>query len=530
MREAPTFLPVTEQRTRVVARGSSDSIVTSAPRRPLRATPRPAVAAVPAIVPAPVAQPVVGPFVPLPGGGASFDPLRVPMPPELAAPVYGWLRRLALQADLPGADLLLRDAVADLTGSLSVIVIYAGPDGPTTLGGDDELPADPQPVQLVAQTRHALVGPHAALVPIATPTETIAVLQLTRNPHQSPYGLVEHVTMAAIARESANIMHHLVVQHWVRRQELDADRASLYRPEALESHRRRGDEGVLAELSPAWIRRAYPVLAAIMAVALVFAVFVHVPTYSSGSGVVVYKGMPVVAEMPGTVEEVYVQPGEHVQKGDVLAKLVSAKEDADLAQARTELDGALQQYLFDTSDESIRKALIGAQAQVKRAEAAVAERAVRAPTDGTLSDVFVRPGAGVQFGDPILTIVEPGTLPEIWALLPGQDRPRLRPGQPLQVALTGFSKGREIARIYEVGRDVIGAVEARRILGPELAGAVKIGELGSYVLVKARLARPTFESEHRTYHYYQGMPAKTEVKVDAKRFLTSLIPSLDKYL
>src|SRR5690242_10881540 len=157
MREAPTFLPVDEQRTRVVARGSSDSIVTSAPRRAPRSTPRPAAAAQPAtprpaVAPAPAAAPMMapaaGPFVPLPGGGASFDPLRVPMPAELAAPVYGWLRRLALQADLPGADRLLRDAVADLTGSLSVVVVYAGPDGPMTLGGDDELPADPQPVQL----------------------------------------------------------------------------------------------------------------------------------------------------------------------------------------------------------------------------------------------------------------------------------------------------------------------------------------------------------------------------------------------
>ena len=66
--------------------------------------------------------------------GTAFDPNAVPLAPELAAPIYGWIRRLALQADLTSADKLLRDAIADLTSSLSVVIIYAGPDGFYTLG------------------------------------------------------------------------------------------------------------------------------------------------------------------------------------------------------------------------------------------------------------------------------------------------------------------------------------------------------------------------------------------------------------
>jgi hypothetical protein len=50
------------------------------------------------------------------------------------------------------------------------------------------------------------------------------------------------------------------------------------------------------------------------------------------------------------------------------------------------------------------------------------------------------------------------------------------------------------------------------------------------VLVKARLPRRTFKTKGRTYHFHQGMPAKTEVRVENKRFVVTLLPSLEKYL
>src|SRR5678816_876249 len=92
--------------------------------------------------------------------------------------------------------------------------------------------------------------------------------------------MVDQVTMAGLARESASIMHHLVVQHLQRRTEAEQDKKSLYRPEALESHRRRGQEGVVAELSPSWVKRTYWVLLVIIILAIIFAAWVKVPTYS----------------------------------------------------------------------------------------------------------------------------------------------------------------------------------------------------------------------------------------------------------
>jgi hypothetical protein len=281
----------------------------------------------------------VPPFIPF-EGGASFDPLALPLPPELAPPVYGWLRRLALQADLAGADRLLRDALADLTSSLSVLVIYASPDGLHSVGVNDELPKDMQPVIAVATSRRALVGTHSALIPITTSTETIAVIQLVRNVRQPAFNMIDNVTMAAVARESAAIMHHLVVEHLQRRNEAEADKKSLYRPEALESHRRRGQEGTLTELSPGWVKATYYILVGGLVVGLLCAFFIHVPTYSEGHGVVVFEGTPITAPAPGTVDAIYVQAGTEVHTGTPLVKLKSEKEESDLRQARTELEAA----------------------------------------------------------------------------------------------------------------------------------------------------------------------------------------------
>ena len=127
--------------------------------------------------------------------------------------------------------------------------------------------------------------------------------------------------MAAIARESSGIMHH------------------LRRPVPAAPHRGRGRQEVAVSprgarlASPARPRgrdrRAVAGLGAphvpgarlLMLIAIVFATFVQVPTYSAGTGVVVYQGALVTAPSPGTVDTIYVQSGQLVHKDDVLVKL-----------------------------------------------------------------------------------------------------------------------------------------------------------------------------------------------------------------
>jgi biotin carboxyl carrier protein len=459
----------------------------------------------------------------------SVDPLAVPVPPELGGPIYSWIRRLALQADLQGADKVLREAFIDLTSSLSVAIVYPGADGLWTLGEDGEIPKEATPIVAVAQARRAMIATHAALIPIVTSSETVGVVILTRNPRNPAFHPIEQIAMVALARESAAILHHLAVAHLQRASEIKADQGGLYRGEALEAHRSRGNEGVPVNLSPSWIKRAYPLLVVTILIALTASIFITVPTYSSGAGVVTLQATPITAPTAGTVEQVLVAPGQQVQEGTVLVRLHSAEQDAELKSAQSDADNATIQYLFDASDEMVRKTLATALVRVDREKARVESRLVRARKAGTVSDIRVRVGALLQPGDPILQIVDPSADPEVWAFLPGKDRPRLREGQDLQIEIIGYTKTREHAKISYVSPEILGPTEAAKIVGATLADSIKLPP-GSYVWVKAKLPKKTFKTQHQTLWFHHGMPVKAEVKIQNKPFLVTLLPALEKYL
>ena len=503
----------------------------------------PPVAATPAAAPqmpapqmsaAPGAAP--GPAFSLPGGIESLDPLSVPTPPELAGSIYGHIRRLALQADLAGADRVLRDALAELTSSLSCAVIYPGQDGLWTLGNDDEIPKDTQPLVAVATARRALIASHTALIPVITTTETVAVITMTRNARQPAYQPVEQIAMVALAREAAPILHHLAVQHLQRATEIKADKGSLYRGEALEAHRNRGNEGQLVQLTPGWVRRAYPMLVVAIAVAIGFAIFIRVPTYSTGTAVVVFEGSTsVTASIGGTVDKVFVKENEAVKKGDPVIRLSSPEEAAALAAAETEWHDQQIQFLFDQANETARKALKSAATARDRELARVEARTIRAPRDGVVTNLHVKEGVAVQAGGYVLQITDENSEIEVIAFLPSKDSPRIREKMGLQLALDGYTKARVTGTITHVQADAVSSTEAAKLSGDMLAESVA-RELQASTLtmtwttVRARLPARMFKAEHNTYHYHHGMHAKVEVKIQSKPFLVTLLPGIQKYL
>ena len=461
-----------------------------------------------------------------------IDPLAVPVPPELGPTIYGWIRRIALQNDLTTADRILRDALLEVTSSLSCMIVYPGADGLWTLGTDEEIPKEAGPIVTVAQARRAVIAGHTALIPIVTTTECVAVVILTRNPRNPAYQPSEQLAMIGLARESAAILHHLAVQHLQKTTELKADKGSLYRPEALAAHRTRGTEGAPIHISPVWVRRAYPLIVLAVLVAAAFTIFIKVPTYSTGRGVVILDGTTVTAPAMGTVDKLAVAPGQAVAKGTILVKLQAAAEQDELTNAKAELDNATRAYLSEQSDENTKKQLASIWARYNTAKSKLEQRTIRSPKAGTISDIRTRNGALLQPGDPIAMIVEAGgnTLPEVYAFLPAKDRPRLFKGQTLQVGLTGYTKKRELAEVTYVAREGIGATEVAKLLGPSLGDALRMPQDGSYVLVKARLPRRTFETDHAILPFHHGMQADTEVKIAEKPFLVTLFPALEKYV
>ncbi|MEO7729346.1 MAG: HlyD family efflux transporter periplasmic adaptor subunit, partial [Kofleriaceae bacterium] len=482
-----------------------------------------------------VAQPAAAPAAAepqLPAGVGTVDPLAITTPPELAGPIYSHIRRLALQADLAGADRVMRDALAELTSSLSCTIVYPGQDGLWTLGADDEIPRDAQPLVAVATARRAIIASHMALIPVVTTSETVAVITLTRNPRQPAYQVIEQVAMVALAREAAPILHHLAVHHLQRASEIKADKGSLYRGEALEAHRTRGQEGTLVNLSPAWVKRAYPLLVVTIIVAACFAIFVRVPTYSTGTAVIVFEGSTsVTATAGGTVDKVFVAANQAVKKGDALLRLNSPDESAALNQAETEWRDTQIQFLFDQSDEQIRKSLMSAATNRDHALARIAARTVRAPRDGVVTNLHVKEGVAVQLGSYVMQITDENSEIEVLAFLPGADGPRIRETMPLQLELDSYTKARAIATITRVQSDAVSGTEAAKLGGDMLSESIaKELQQGTWIAVRARLPSRTFKAEHSTYNYHHGMHAKVEVKIRSKPFLVTLLPALEKYL
>jgi hypothetical protein len=127
-----------------------------------------------------------------------------------------------------------------------------------------------------------------------------------------------------------------------------------------------------------------------------------------------------------------------------------------------------------------KKTLTQALNKVDREKDRVESRLVRAKQAGTVSDIRVRVGSALQSGDQVLQVVDPDAQPEIWAFLPGKDRPRLRLGQDLQVEIVGYTKARDQAKITYVSTETLGPTEAAKIVGSQLADSIKLAN-GSYV-------------------------------------------------
>jgi membrane fusion protein (multidrug efflux system) len=302
--------------------------------------------------------------------------------------------------------------------------------------------------------------------------------------------------------------------------------SGLFRSEALQAlEQSDGSSGELLHLAPGWLRVTYWLLAAAVAGSLSFAAFAFVGEYASGPSVVRVEGRTdLTATASGTVEEVLVQPGQHVATGQLLVRFNVASESAELERLTMEFDGTLVKLLRDPNDQAARQALTSLRAQKELASARVAQRSVRAPHAGIVSDLRIRRGQLLQAGDLVLSLNGQGTRFYVVAFLSGQYRPLVHPGMSLRLRLHGFPRAIELITIESVGDEVVGPAEARRYLGPDVADAVTL--TGPVVLVKGRLEGTSFASDGKRFNFYDGLTGSAEARVRSQRVLSLLVPGL----
>jgi HlyD family secretion protein len=187
---------------------------------------------------------------------------------------------------------------------------------------------------------------------------------------------------------------------------------------------------------------------------------------------------PIGAEGDGgRVSAVYVEAGDHVKRGQALARIDTAilepqvanlQANLELARAEAELAGAEYRRavavgksgaLSAEETERRRSNSVTADAKVKvaaaqlaEAQARLARAEVRAPADGTILTRTVEVGQTVSPASGALFRMAEGNEVELRGDVAEQDLPLLKVGQPVEVRLTGST------RAYDGHVRLLGAV------------------------------------------------------------------------
>ncbi len=123
----------------------------------------------------------------------------------------------------------------------------------------------------------------------------------------------------------------------------------------------------------------------------------------------------------GRIEQMRVRDGDTVKTGDLLFVLDSELQAADLAVAEATLTNARQaferaQQLAKSGsgtqkDYDVAQALLReAQARLSAAQTRLTRRRAPSPVDGTVQQVYYRPGETVPPGRPVVALLPPGNL------------------------------------------------------------------------------------------------------------------------
>lgn len=126
--------------------------------------------------------------------------------------------------------------------------------------------------------------------PLLDENESVfAVLTLARSPQAAPFGDEDRRQLDWMTRLLAPALARLAdeARRTERHSAIRSDAAQLFRGEALESyHRGTEDEGHLLEIEPAWMRRAYAVILALFAAALLLSLVIRIDRDAEGGGVI----------------------------------------------------------------------------------------------------------------------------------------------------------------------------------------------------------------------------------------------------
>lgn len=178
----------------------------------------------------------------------------------------------------------------------------------------------------------------------------------------------------------------------------------------------------------------------------------------------------------GRVETLRVREGDQVQKGDLLFTVDDDLQKADVVVRNTAVINAQQS--FDRAKELLKSAagtqktyddaeaaLRQAKANLDWAQTRLGRRNAYSPADGTIEQIYYRPGETVPAGRPVVALLPPGNL-KLRFFAPQAILPEINYGQTVEVSCDGCEKGLTakvsfIARSAEYTPPVIYSLEER---------------------------------------------------------------------
>lgn len=211
--------------------------------------------------------------------------------------------------------------------------------------------------------------------------------------------------------------------------------------------------------------------------------------------VVAVNGVNVSADLPGLVEHISFESGRHVSKGDVLVRLDTKQERAQLAAAeaqlglsRVNLERASGLYKQQIVAQSVVDQLSAenkqAEARVGEIRATINRKIIRAPFSGVLGIRQVNLGEYLAGGAPIVSLQ---ALQPVYVhfTVPQQEVARLRAGGEVRVTSDGF-EGTEVGRVTAVDSLVN---EAMRNMQVQAVFDNRSGRMRPGMFVETQLAR-----------------------------------------
>ncbi|MBV8352330.1 MAG: efflux RND transporter periplasmic adaptor subunit [Verrucomicrobia bacterium] len=172
------------------------------------------------------------------------------------------------------------------------------------------------------------------------------------------------------------------------------------------------------------------------------------PTLEAVGSIAAVNGVTVSTDLAGIVREIAFESGNKVHSGDLIVRLDTTQEEAQLHQAEAQRDfatvtlkrdkdlvekHAIAQSDYDNAEASYRQS----QASVDQFKALIARKTLRAAFDGVAGIRQVNLGQYLKEGDPVVTLQ---SFDPIYAnfMLPQQDLSKLVVGQSVTLRVDAY--------------------------------------------------------------------------------------------